>query len=89
MKYFEALSMYQDFCVSMQYAELKKQTNEEALKETAGKYTFKQILDCFEALLNELDELLRIINSEMRRVAKRRKRQQRFNFEEAKREKGD
>jgi hypothetical protein len=56
MDYFKALSMYQDFCVSVQYAELKKQTREEALKETAGKYTFKQVLDCFESLLKELDE---------------------------------
>ena len=56
MRYYEALSVYQDFCVSMQYAELVKHTREEALKETAGKYTFKQILDCFEALLKKLDE---------------------------------
>ncbi|MDR1902932.1 MAG: hypothetical protein LBQ88_11700 [Treponema sp.] len=43
MTYFDAACIYQDFCVSMQYAEIFKKTREEALKET-------------EALLKELDE---------------------------------
>jgi nitrate reductase assembly molybdenum cofactor insertion protein NarJ len=56
MTYLDGLSIYQDFCVSLKFAKLSNQTGEEALKKTAAKYTFKQIADGFEALLNELDE---------------------------------
>jgi nitrate reductase assembly molybdenum cofactor insertion protein NarJ len=56
MTYLDGLSIYQDFCVSLQYAEILKKTKEQVLKEKAAEYTFKQIADAFEALLDELDE---------------------------------
>jgi hypothetical protein len=56
MNYFEAASIYQDFAISLQYAELEGKTHEEAMRETAAKYTSNQIDDCLEALLNDLDK---------------------------------
>ncbi|GHV90424.1 hypothetical protein AGMMS50268_09270 [Spirochaetia bacterium] len=56
MDYFDAVCMYQEFAVGVQYAEFQDKTKEEFMEEWAVKHGREKILDCMEALLKELDE---------------------------------
>jgi hypothetical protein len=56
MDYFEAVSMYQDFAVNVQYAELEAKTEKEVMKEWALKHGRKKILECMGALIEELEK---------------------------------
>jgi hypothetical protein len=56
MNYFNAVSMYQELAVGLQYAELSGKTKQEIMEDWAVKHGRKKILECMEALLKDLDE---------------------------------
>jgi len=56
MNYFDAESIYQEFCVDMSFAETLGKTREQAAKKFAAKYTREEFTDCVETLLAKLDK---------------------------------
>jgi hypothetical protein len=55
MTYLDAVSIQQDFIVAMQYAGLSGKTEPEAFKETAEKYSEKELMGAYQVLLKQLE----------------------------------
>jgi hypothetical protein len=56
MTYLDAVSIKQDFIVSMQFADILGKTRIEAYTETAKKYTAKELSDAFIALEENIEK---------------------------------
>jgi D-alanyl-D-alanine dipeptidase len=67
--YFEAMSIYQDITVNLQYAELHNKTHEQIIQTAIEKYGKPKIAEAIRLLCKELDEkrelyltLLKLVN---------------------------
>jgi D-alanyl-D-alanine dipeptidase len=54
--YFEAVSIYQDIAVNLQYAEMKNETHEQIFKAIIRKYGKPKIAEAIHVLCKDLDE---------------------------------
>jgi hypothetical protein len=63
MNYLKAAQIKQDLIVSMQYADLMKQTKEEAFKKTAGKYSLEELSEAYRVLSENLEKEQRTLTS--------------------------
>jgi thiaminase len=56
MSHFEALEIYQDFCVNLQFAEMQNKERHEIVLEWVQKYGKEKIAEAVEILCKVLDE---------------------------------
>ena len=63
MTYFDAISIKQDLIVNIQYADAFSKTAEEAIKETAEKYSIEQYVEAYTAIKKHMDEELKTVKT--------------------------
>jgi hypothetical protein len=56
MTYFEAMEIYMDFCVSLEYKDLFQKNNVDVLRDYVSKYGVEKITEAVRVLCKKLEE---------------------------------